>query len=139
MEKFVAFIVGSALSLAIANATQAKEAQEERPYFAVCQAQLASDHAVYLKMEKNAEDQFWTVATREYNPTTGEDFVRDDSQTAAARTEEDRFAITFNESNLEANAEGMNEPCFKATLVQDGDPVINMVCNPRGVRVYCGR
>jgi hypothetical protein len=137
MKRILALIVGSVASLVFTNHTQAGESEAEMPYFAVCSADLAGDHALYLKMKKNAEDQFWTVMTREYNPTTGDDYVRDDTQTAAARIIDGTFAIHFNESSLELKKEDMDEPCFKATLVQDGDSAINLVCSPYGVRVRC--
>jgi hypothetical protein len=137
MKRVLFMIIGSAISLSFAVVTSAADSTDERPYFAVCKAQMASDHALHLKMAKNADNQFWTVTTREYNPETGETYVSDDAQDAKVLIDGKSFSIRFNESALRADATAMNEPCFKAALVQDGDPVIEMSCNPYGVRVFC--
>lgn len=78
----------------------------------------------------------WAVLAREYNPTDGSDYYREEATGIAVfLSVQSTMRIQFNESDLEFPADAIeNGEIFTATYRVDGESPVALRCYPRGVR-----
>lgn len=113
------------------------ESRRPAPVWAMCAKEIAVDRTVFVKFTQSETDRTkWAVLAREYNPTNGSDYYREETTGVSVFNQnKSTVNIQFNESDLALPVRAIeNGRVFSATYRIDGEKPMVLTCFPRGIR-----